>query len=219
MDAIQRLSTDLHGYYAKRAPEYDRIYLAPARQAALEAATEAVCAYFAGRRVLEIACGTGYWTERLAVSAQSVLATDLAEPMLAEAGKRDYPRQNVAFERQNLLDLQVKGSFDAAFGGFIWSHLSPADLKKMIDGLHGLLEPGSRLLFIDNCYVAGSSTPIAYTDAGGNTYQKRTLDDGSEYLIMKNFPKPDDFRTALGNRVADWTIQQSEYYWLLMYQI
>jgi demethylmenaquinone methyltransferase/2-methoxy-6-polyprenyl-1,4-benzoquinol methylase len=219
MDLIQQMNSDLGAYYARRAPEYDRIYLPPVRQTALNEAVSTVAAYFAGRRVLEIACGTGYWTERIASTAHSVLATDLAEPMLEMARQRDYPNGNVAFARQNLLDLQVTGAFDAAFGGFIWSHLKPDELKRMLDGLHKTLEPGSRVLFTDNRYVAGSSTPIAHTDAQGNTYQKRTLDDGSEFLILKNFPQPDDFRRVLEQRVRDWTIHTSEYYWLLTYQI
>jgi hypothetical protein len=33
-----------------------------------------------------------------------------------------------------------------------------------------------------------SNTPISRRDADGNTYQRRTLDDGSVHEVLKNFP-------------------------------
>ena len=44
------------------------------------------------------------------------------------------------------------------------------------------------MVFFDNCYVEGSSTPLSRTDAAGNTYQSRRLDDGSTHEVLKNFP-------------------------------
>ena len=52
----------LQSYYAQRATEYERIYLKPERQAELRALEAWLPSVFAGRRVLEIACGTGWWT-------------------------------------------------------------------------------------------------------------------------------------------------------------
>jgi ubiquinone/menaquinone biosynthesis C-methylase UbiE len=51
-------------YYAARAPEYDSIYAKPERQADLRLIEAWLAEQCAGKQVLEVACGTGYWTHR-----------------------------------------------------------------------------------------------------------------------------------------------------------
>jgi demethylmenaquinone methyltransferase/2-methoxy-6-polyprenyl-1,4-benzoquinol methylase len=72
---------------------------------------------------------------------------------------------------------------------------------------------------LDNSYVQTSSTPITRTDADGNTYQLRTLDDGSTHEVLKNFPTPEQAIAALGPRArnAEWTAWT--HYWALRYTL
>ncbi len=86
----------MQGYYAARAPEYDAIYRKPERQADLRAIERWLPPRFAGARVLEIACGTGYWTQFIAPVAQHVTALDAAPETLAIAKAR-VQGANVAF--------------------------------------------------------------------------------------------------------------------------
>ena len=53
---------DMRAVYARRAAVYERVYAKPERQADLRAMKAALPVAFAGRRVLEVACGTGWWT-------------------------------------------------------------------------------------------------------------------------------------------------------------
>ena len=51
-------------YYRERALEYDRVYLKPERQGDLYRIREWLSTVFDGRRVIEVAAGTGYWTDK-----------------------------------------------------------------------------------------------------------------------------------------------------------
>ena len=95
----------LADYYARRAPEYERIYQKPERQEDLRTLRARVAQTFAGRRVVEIACGTGWWTEILAGTAHSVTATDINDEVLAVARAKGLDRARVSFQRCDAFDL------------------------------------------------------------------------------------------------------------------
>jgi ubiquinone/menaquinone biosynthesis C-methylase UbiE len=207
----------LETYYAKRAAEYEKIFEKPERQADLARMRVDIPALFACERVLEIACGTGYWTPLIAAKAESVLATDYNEETLAIARSKRYPKGNVRFERADAYALPAwPQKFSACYAGFWWSHVPVRKLERFLAGLHARLQPGARVLFMDNRYVEGSSTPISRTDGEGNTYQSRKLADGSRHEVLKNFPSAADLRALLGPGVE---ITEYEYYWLASYRI
>jgi SAM-dependent methyltransferase len=97
---------ELAAYYARRAPEYERIYERPERRADLAALGERVRSLVAGTDVLEVACGTGYWTERFAAAARSVLATDVGAEVLEIARRKTYPPGRVSFAVADAFRLQ-----------------------------------------------------------------------------------------------------------------
>lgn len=206
-------------YYAERAPYYDALYAKPERQADLLALGGLLKNIVSGRNVLEIACGTGYWTQAMAETARSVCATDINETMLHIARQKTYPQQNVTFEARDMYALAPGRDFNALFGGFIWSHIPVEQLADWLDHLHRLLAPGSLVVFADNRFVSGSNIPIAATDHRGNTFQTRKLENGEEYLIVKNFPKIADFERILKDRGQQIHVTNLDYYWLLQYRI
>jgi demethylmenaquinone methyltransferase/2-methoxy-6-polyprenyl-1,4-benzoquinol methylase len=209
----------LEGYYARRAAEYERIYAKPERQRDLAALRSKVATLAAGRRVLEIACGTGYWTQVMAPVAASVTAVDAADETLQIARSKRFPQGRVHFLRADAYALPDFGrSHDAAFAGFWWSHIPLARLDAFLDGLGSALAPGAAIAFLDNRYVEGSSTPISRRDAGGNTYQTRTLDDASRHEVLKNFPLPEELHERAARRGDEVSLEQLEYYWLLCYR-
>jgi demethylmenaquinone methyltransferase/2-methoxy-6-polyprenyl-1,4-benzoquinol methylase len=207
----------LETYYAKRAAEYEKIFEKPERQADLARMRLDIPALCAGERVLEIACGTGYWTPLIAAKAESVLATDYNEETLAIARSKRYPKGNVRFERADAYALPAwPQKFSACYAGFWWSHVPVRKLEEFLTGLHGRLQPGARVVFMDNRYVEGSSTAISRADGDGNTYQSRKLADGSRHEVLKNFPSAADLRARLGHGVE---LTEYEYYWLASYRI
>jgi SAM-dependent methyltransferase len=209
-------------YYRQRAASYERVYAKPERQADLQALRAALPGFFAGRSVLEVACGTGWWTPLGARDARRWLATDLAPETLALAQAKPLPA-GVAFRLADALDLAGadlgEEPFDAAFAGFWCSHLPRAALAPWLASLHARLAPGACVMLMDNRYVPGSSTPMSHTDAAGDSWQQRTLDDGSRHAVRKNFLARDETVAALGPRAqaAHWT--DHTHYWVLTYHL
>jgi SAM-dependent methyltransferase len=210
----------MNAYYVQRAAYYERVYARPERQADLRAMEAALAAPFAGRIVLEVACGTGWWTPHGARDAAAWLATDLNPETMAVAQRKPMPAC-VRFETVDAYNFeQIAGSaFDAAFAGCWWSHVPLARLPGWLETLHARLRPGARVIFLDNRYVQGSSTPLTRTDADGNTYQDRTLDDGSVHEVLKNFPTPAQAFAMLGPRARNPQWTGYEHYWVLSYRV
>ncbi len=192
-------------YYAARAAEYEQVYAKPERQAELRALEAWLPGVFAGRCVLELACGTGWWTVHGARDAAFWLATDLNRETTDIARAKPQPAA-VRFATADALTLAPLGPqrFDAAFAGFWWSHVPRQGLAGWLEAWCTRLEPGARVLLLDNRYVSGSSTPIAETDAGGDTWQHRRLADGSTHRVRKNFPRPGELEAWVAPRAASW---------------
>src|SRR5262245_61706148 len=116
------MNQDLTSYYRDRAKEYDKVYLIPDEQEDLIKATEIFQELFPNKTVLEIACGTGYWTEQISKVATSIFATDINESVI-EIAKARKNFDNVIFEVADIFSLKTETKYDALFGGFIWSHI------------------------------------------------------------------------------------------------
>ena len=217
---MQHNSTDetLKDYYARRAREYERIYDKPERQADLMRLRECVPSLFSGRDVLEIACGTGYWTQFVATRAASVLATDVNEEVLELAREKNYPRDNVSFARLDIYSQEdLPYPFDAGLAAFWWSHVPRQSQGRFVEHFHRRLQPGAVVVFLDNRYVEGSSTPLARSDEHGNTYQARALDDGTRYEVLKNIPDESELAGALGNTARKLEYVELDYFWYARY--
>ncbi|OGB26831.1 MAG: methyltransferase [Burkholderiales bacterium RIFCSPLOWO2_02_FULL_57_36] len=206
---------ELAAYYAKRAGTYEQVYDKPERQADLAVMKERVREALRDHQVLEIACGTGYWTEQLAQSAASVLATDINQEMIDVAKAKNLPADKVRFALADAFDLQTSDAFSACFAGFWWSHVKKQDQSAFLQQLRAKLGKDTYLVLIDNVYVEGSSTSIARTDLDGNTHQIRTLADGTRHEVVKNFPTDSALRKKMATTVKDIRILRLEHYWML----
>lgn len=208
----------LHDYYAARAAEYDRIYAKPERQRDLRAIEQWLPRVFAGRSVIEIACGTGYWTQFIAPVATRMVGLDAATETLDIARAR-VRSDRVSFREADAYCLPPKlTGFEGAFAGFWISHVPRARMGEFFSGLRAALAPGAKVVLLDNRYVEGNSTPVSETDSEGNTYQLRQLDDGSTHRVLKNFPQPDELRAALAGLASDIRFHEWEYYWAAEYR-
>jgi ubiquinone/menaquinone biosynthesis C-methylase UbiE len=207
----------VQSYYAARAPEYDAVYLKPERQADLRSMQHWVSRAFAGASVLEIACGTGYWTQFIAQVAVRVAALDSTVETI-EIARSTVPDGKVEFVVGDAYALPAPaGTFNAAFAGFWFSHVPIGRRREFLLGLNAVLQPNAKVVLLDNRFVPGSSSAISEQDAVGNTYQNRRVRDGRSYRILKNFPSELDLRGVAAEVGVSVDVVQWEHYWALEY--
>jgi SAM-dependent methyltransferase len=201
----------VQAYYAQRAREYEAIYSKPERQAELAQLRAWLTDRTVNRTILELACGTGYWTAVCAPHAASIDAFDLNEVTLAVARQKQLP-PHVHFAGGDAY-APIHGHYDCGMAHFWWSHVPLEQLGGFLKNMADALQPGARCLFIDNAYAHGSSTPLSRTDDAGNTYQLRTLADGSVHEVLKKFPSRSALQADLQPLFCDVNIIEMQYYW------
>lgn len=210
------MNTDLELYYNERAKEYEKIYHKPERQNDLLNATQILQDIFANKEILEIACGTGYWTHKIAISAKNILATDINESVIELAKLKCYSPAPVIFQAVDFNALKSVNRYEGLFGGFIWSHIKLEELKRFFEKALSLVDVGGILAFMDNNFVEGQSTPVTETDELGNTYQIRNLQNNTFHKVLKNFPEEHFIRQVILNKVSDIRFIKLTYYWILI---
>jgi demethylmenaquinone methyltransferase/2-methoxy-6-polyprenyl-1,4-benzoquinol methylase len=210
----------LESYYSKRAREYEQVYEKPERQRELEWLRTRVPKVFRGRTVLEVACGTGYWTQFIAPAAKRVYAGDINESVLEIARDKPIPAGKATFFKADAVTLEgVPPGCNAAFAGFWWSHVKKSGIAQFTANLAARLEPGSVVAILDNTWAHGSSTPLSRTDAEGNTYQMRKLANGEDFEVLKNYPTQEELAEAIRPVAREGHLESLTYYWLMVFTL
>lgn len=206
-------------YYAERADVYDETagYTDEVAEKLRTPFKERYRRLFAGHDVLEIACGSGYWTQVVGEVANSVLAIDINESMIAQARKRCRRLPRVTFRLGDAFSLEgVSGRFTAAFAIWWWSHIPKNEITPFLTALHSKLVPGALVLFTDQLPYDG---PRRRVDADGNIIESRSLPDGRTFEVVKNFPSETEVTEGLA-KIADnieYTARPEEKNWTVVY--
>lgn len=173
-----------------------------------------------GKRVLEVACGTGHWTERVARVADLVVATDASSKMLELAKAKGVSSGKVEFRQADAYDLRsVPGRFGAAFAMFWLSHVPRRRVASFLRGMHEKLTPGAVVFMGDGVYV-GTRGGLISSPGGEDTFQMRTLEDGSVHSVLKNYYDEQGLRKLLSPYTNDLEVSVgSEGFWWVRYRI
>lgn len=216
-ESINMITNQLTQYYAVNADNYDQVYAQEERFDDLDDLQEMVAELFTGHKVLELACGTAYWTDLIAETAESVYATDISQEMLDLAATRGLDEDVVTFGQMDAFNLPdgLEGQYTAVFAAGLWAHLPRENYEQFLKMLRAKLGKDVLLVLLDESYVDGNSMVIARTDAEGNTYQILTADDGQRYEILKNYLTDSTLRKRFTNHAKQFRIERLQYYYLL----
>ncbi|WP_257232394.1 class I SAM-dependent methyltransferase [Streptomyces sp. Rer75] len=188
-------------YYRAGAAQYDRPY---AEREELRELLAAVDGLPIAGDVLELACGTGQWTPRLAARARSVTAVDAAAEVLDLARARTASAPcAVRFVQADLFAWQPPRRYDTVFFAFWLSHVPPARLPGFWNTVAAALAPGGKAIFIDDGPAAAAEEEVLVDQPAPAAL--RRLDDGSRYRIVKVFHEA---RTLTGDLTArGWSVR------------
>jgi ubiquinone/menaquinone biosynthesis C-methylase UbiE len=132
-------------YYRRRAAEYDETSVGSSEQGSREFG-ELIDKLEPAGDVLEIACGTGLWTQHLAPRARTLTAIDSSPEMIELARARTGDR-GAEFVVADVFAWRPARSYDSVFFGFWLSHVPPQRFAPFWSLLDRCLNPGGRVLF------------------------------------------------------------------------
>ena len=107
----------------------------------------------AGLRVLEVGCGVGRWSRRLAASGAQVTGIDLAPAMLAEARRRALAEgvaNRCEFLQCDASELSLERRFDLILCVTVLQHILDAErMQTALDRMSAHLAPGGRIVLLE----------------------------------------------------------------------
>lgn len=203
-------------YYRARAGEYDDWWQRLGRydhgpeatqrwHGEVAMAEEALTAAQLAGDVLELACGTGWWTERLARTARSLHCVDASPEVIAFNRARligaGLPLPD--YEVADLFAWEPDRTYDAVFFSFWLSHVPDRQFDHFWSLVAKALKPGGRVFFIDSA-PSETSGPLDRCEPEMAGVQQRKLADGRAFGVVKIFYDPAGLSArlaALGWRV------------------
>ncbi|HEU0027322.1 MAG TPA: class I SAM-dependent methyltransferase [Ktedonobacterales bacterium] len=200
-------------YYRARANEYDEWFLRQGRYdhgAEENTRWHAEVAEVAGAlddflrerpigSMLEIAAGTGLWTQRLAPFAQRLTALDAAPEALAINCERlGALAERVTYATADIFSWSPAERYDAIFFSFWLSHVPPERFDGFWARVREWLAPGGRVFLVDSSYEPASTARDHLLEGAEATTVERILNDGQRFRIVKVFYTPE----KLGGELA-----------------
>jgi len=213
-------------YYRARAAEYDQWFLRQGRhnrgvehcaqwfgEVELVRAQLAELAPFGD--TLELAGGTGLWTERLAPGASSLTVVDASAEML-ELNRARLGETPVHYIQHDIFSFEPEQRYDFLFFGFWLSHVPSERFDEFWELARRCLKPSGRFFFVDSVKET-QSTAVNHVLPLEDDCETlvRKLNDGREFRIFKLFYQPDDLQAKLKSRGWNAFVRQTEHFFLI----
>ena len=168
-------------YYRAQAPCYRRVDLS---SGSLAVAREGLLKLGPLQHILELAPGTGDWTQELVRVGQRVTAID-ASPEMIEINRRRVADPRVQYQLVDLFEWTPQQQYDLVFFSFWLSHVLPDSVDVFLLKVRDAVRPGGHLFVIDQC-DDNDRIFVGFTLAKKEgMFEERTLSDGRTFTIVK----------------------------------
>jgi demethylmenaquinone methyltransferase/2-methoxy-6-polyprenyl-1,4-benzoquinol methylase len=162
--------------------------------------------------VLELACGTGLWTEQLARENRRVLAID-ASPEAIAINQARVKSSKVEYEAADIFAWVPPQRFEAVFFAFWLSHVPPDRFDSFWAMLRRAIKQTGHVFFVDSLFEQ-SSTATDHQPVDRSGVARRKLNDGREFDVVKVFYEPHELEGKLGRAGWDGAVQSSGKFFL-----
>jgi ubiquinone/menaquinone biosynthesis C-methylase UbiE len=185
-------------YYDERASEYEEAYVLGTGTASIQdpevfrreaSLLAGIIERFARGRLVDLACGTGYWLPYYAPRCSSITLIDQAPRMLQECRKKMASRASagdadrITIVQGDVLEHSFRPrAFDSALVGFLISHLADEEEPQLFDRLNTILDADGRFLILDSAWSPERARFNRKTQR-----QERRLNDGSRFEVYKRY--------------------------------
>lgn len=239
-EVLQKVIEEQKAYYQARAQEYDEWFYRQGRydhgsehtqqwNAEVEEVRQTLASVNLTGQVLDVAAGTGIWTQELLKTADHITALDSSEEVLELNRVRVHYSDKISYTVTDLFYWQPVMLYDAVFLGFWLSHVPPSLLYDFIGTVVGALKPGGKLFFVDSLPDPSSTSKdmmdylkenldrrTSAVNQPGSDYgiMTRRLKDGREFQVVKIFYLPDSLIEQFRSYNVSLTVKQTAHYFL-----
>jgi demethylmenaquinone methyltransferase/2-methoxy-6-polyprenyl-1,4-benzoquinol methylase len=207
-DAMDERIAEQIDYYRKRAPEYDawanredgfdRGELNEGWYEEKRRLAEALRSFAPTGTVLEIAGGTGQWTEQLLRYTPLLTVLDAAPVALEENRKRTAQHTKmIDYHLADIFSWEPPERYDVVFFSYWLSHVPPERFEELWEKIGRCLKPAGRVFLIDNLPTQEAEALDPETPGEDDVSVLRRAPDGKVYRVWKVLWRPEELRKVM----------------------
>lgn len=164
--------------------------------------------------ILELACGTGLWTEELARDPNAHITAVDASPEMLNINRARVGREDIQYIQADLFAWEPETTYDRVFFSFWLSHVPPDALAAFLEKVSRATRPGGDMFIIDSLPAPTSSAHDHAAYDPGDVYHTRKLNDGREFRVIKVFYEAKSLEAALSAAGFKAIVQSTgNYFW------
>lgn len=143
--------------------------------------------------ILEIASGTGIWTEAVIKTASALTAVDSSKEMLERCRSRLGTNPKIRYVVADFFDWFPDKEYDVVTFSFMISHVPASKLDEFVLKLSRCMRPGGKIFFVDQQPQAIKNEELDQPDG---EVAWRTLENGRRFKVVKHFYTPEEIQES-----------------------